>query len=100
MKYGWCYTRDDYFDPGKVNPKHGGWGFCSKNCFLNKRTAKNGVLRIVDHANVLKQEICNELLKKSLPTWGVSYKPKILCAGIVHHWSTDVWRMRGDKFTK
>ena len=54
----------------------------------------------MDHANVLKEEICDKFLKKFLPAWGVSYKPKILCVGRVHHWSTDVWRMQGDKFYK
>ena len=36
------------------------WGYCSKDCYLDT-THAFGVLRVVDTAHVLSEEICNEV---------------------------------------
>jgi len=100
--HGWCYTRGDYYHTDKNrNPGEDmDWGFCSKDCFLDKQIAMAGVLRIVDDAKILPKELCKQFLEKSFPFGGVSHRPKILCVGKIHHWSTDVWGMKGNKFNK
>merc|ERR1719369_45277 len=102
QKYGWCFTKGDYFKhPEKREaPRSNDWGFCSSDCFLDKNKAMFGVLRIVEHVEILPKNLCDYFLEKSFRYGPVSYRPKILCVGRVNHWSTNVWGMQGKKFNR
>ena len=49
--YGWCMVQGNYYDLYQPNKEVKGWGYCSKDCYLdpNEQSQK---LRIVDTAAV------------------------------------------------
>ena len=59
--FGWCHTKGDYYNMYQENPLLKSWGFCSKDCFLNKNSTNGQVLRHVPSTkvsymyNILKQ---------------------------------------------
>ena len=50
--FGWCHTKGDYYNMYQENPVLKSWGFCSKDCFLNKNSANGQVLRHVPSTKV------------------------------------------------
>ena len=97
--YGWCYTDKNYYNFDTLKKDSIGWGFCSRDCFLDKNEKPGGILRIVDHVNILPGTLCDGFLERSLRFGNkTSYRPKILCVGKVHHWNTDVWGLNNHIF--
>jgi len=90
--YGWCYTKGDYYRPGKGNPNYvGGWGFCSKDCFLDSSTDNVGILRHKNGVEILSEELCDQYLNRSLGD-GVEVRPHILCVARTEKWNEQMWQ--------
>ena len=66
-------------------------GFCSQDCFLDENEYGSGVLSIVDHVQILPENICEKFLQWSFPYGSVKHKPLILCVGKIKDWSAGVW---------
>jgi len=88
---GWCRVELDASRMGALyNDKT--WGFCSKDCFLNKATEPNqSVLRQVRNVDILEDDMCNKFLRASL-TVRPKVMPEILCIGHLEtlkyqHWT-------------
>ena len=88
---GWCHIQGDFYNPQTVDKSVKGWGFCSRDCFLDENQAVSGRLRAVKDRQVLKDLLCEEFLNYSLPLFPV-VRPKILCVGMRKDWNTEIWR--------
>ena len=101
QEYGWCWTKSDHHDSKEPQSGIGGWGFCSKDCFLKNSITESGILRVADHVDVLAQEVCEKYLTNSLLYDDrVKYQPRVLCIGKIEQWSTDVWFKNGTTYQK
>ena len=106
--FGWCPTEGYFYDLSQQNKSAKSWGYCSKDCFLEKSDFESGVLRIKNNVMVLSEKRCNHYLnwtlfvKEGSLSEGktVKYMPKILCVGQVGEWSIDVYQQNGKKFQK
>ena len=70
----------NYFNLHKPKSDSSSWGYCSKDCFLDEDADDFGVMRVVDTANVLSTEQCNEFLDWALKK-NVEVRPLVLCVG-------------------
>ena len=50
--FGWCQTQGDYYNKHRENLNTISWGFCSKDCFLDKNIRDGNILRHVPSTNV------------------------------------------------
>ena len=50
-KYGWCMVKGNYYNLNRPMAGLTGWGYCSKDCYLDPNEGPNK-LRIVDNAAV------------------------------------------------
>ena len=50
-KYGWCMVQGNYYDLYHPAEEVPGWGYCSKDCYLDPKEGPNK-LRVVDNAAV------------------------------------------------
>ena len=50
-KYGWCMVKGNYYNLYRPMEESTGWGYCSKDCYLDPNEGPN-ILRIVDNAAV------------------------------------------------
>jgi len=98
--FGWCYTEGNYYSPTHPKESYDGWGFCSEDCFLDPSSEDSGVLRIVDHVDILPENICEKFLKWSFQYGEVKHKPLILCVGKIYDWSTGVWVKEGKSYRR
>jgi len=88
--FGWCKTRGNYYDPDNEDPYENGWGFCSKDCFLDKPTQAFGILRHKDNVEMLSNKLCTKYLQRTLESY-TQVKPKILCVARTNKWSEELW---------
>ena len=61
--YGWCYVEGKYYDLYNPDVHVQSWGYCSKDCYLDKSDGDGQVLRIIDDAHV---RINNRRIRKTL----------------------------------
>jgi len=90
--FGWCRTRGNYYSLD--NPKsvyNNGWGFCSKDCYLDTSTHNSGILRHKENIAILDEGECDVFLKRSIGGI-VRYMPRILCIAMKNKWKEEVWR--------
>ena len=98
--FGWCRTRGNYYsrdDP--ENSYRRGWGFCSKDCYLDTTTENSGILRRKDDIAILPEYECDEFLQRSLGG-RVRYRPRILCIAMKNKWREEVWERSNYGFQK
>jgi len=88
--FGWCRTRGNYYDPDNENHSKSGWGFCSKDCFLNTTTEAFGILRHKDNVEMLSDRLCEKYLRRTLESY-TQVKPEILCVARTNEWSETLW---------
>merc|ERR1719460_901240 len=90
-------VQGNYYDLYHPAKEVTGWGYCSKDCYLDPNELPNK-LRIVDDAAVLSEQLCEKYLEFSLRfTDGkVKVKPEILCVGHYFKWNVDVWLDKGN----
>jgi len=89
--YGWCKTKGDFYVLRKENQNHEGWGFCSKDCYLDTDTENNGILRHQEGVEILSEELCDQYLNRSLGK-EVEVRPLILCVARTEKWEETVWQ--------
>ena len=66
--FGWCGTNQQKSlrrQKFKVRSTEG-WGFCTRDCFLDQRQPQMGVPRYSKNVHILDQEYCDKLMKKRL----------------------------------
>ena len=51
LQFGWCETDKNLYNLEGA-PESESWGFCSRDCYLDKQNHESGVLRIVDNVTV------------------------------------------------
>jgi len=100
--FGWCRTRGHYYD--KDNPDKEwdrGWGFCSKDCYLDPNSPDNGVLRSQKNVGVLPEKECLEFVRLSFWEGDVKHVPQILCVAKREQWREEQWeRQDGGGYKK
>ena len=84
--YGWCGTNmvnSINTQKFKVSSTRG-WGFCKKDCFPDPNKPQMGVPRYKEDVRILKNDYCENLVKKRLNAKRLrkyKVKPQILCVG-------------------
>ena len=89
---GWCRIKGDFYNPQKKDLNAKGWGFCSKDCFLDENEASSGKLRAVHNKNVLDDKLCQKFLNFSLSQIP-KVRPQVLCVGMQKSWKTAIWEI-------
>ena len=56
-EFGWCQTQGDYYNMNAEDAMTQGWGFCSKDCFLDENDGDGQVLRHVPEAHVSSRKL-------------------------------------------
>ena len=96
--FGWCWTQGNYYHRDRViHSYEGGWGFCGKDCFLDRETPLTGILRVKLNVSVLSKEICESFLNESLGSM-TRIRPMILCVGKTETFKEEVWEKSGDSY--
>ena len=97
-KHGWCKTKGNYYNLDKPKSETKGWGFCSKDCYLEDRVKEeggSGTLRVVDKVDVLEDDMCNKYMKRSKLE---QYGPEMLCVGYIKKFQTETYTMDGKPY--
>ena len=61
-EYGWCEVKGNYYDLDR--PRHlepSAWGYCSRDCFLDKKEADGSKLRVADEDVVVTRDSISSL---------------------------------------
>jgi len=98
--YGWCHTEGDFYHHERSNYHHQSWGFCSKDCFLDRWAGDGQVLRLIPKAHVLDDDHCNKFLKTSVHLDRVKHKPEILCVADYFKWKVALYKNDHNGFKK
>ena len=88
--YGWCKTWGDFYNIDKYDEHKDGWGFCSKDCYLDTKVSDMGVLRVKKEMEILPDEHCKKYLRKSMEG-EVEVVPIILCVAKTEKWEENIW---------
>ena len=94
---GWCKVSKSYYEPwhSKKNKPELGWGYCSRECFLEEENS--GKRRIKEGVDVLDDKLCQQYLNQTLEGQAKVW-PQILCAGKLIKWNYQIWTQDGNKF--
>merc|ERR1712002_514871 len=84
---GWCHIDNDLSRLDSVVDAES-WGFCSRDCYLDKNW--QNPLRRRDNVDILSDKLCRKFLHKSLGSY-VKVYPKILCIGARRQLKYSVW---------
>jgi len=87
----WCHVKRDISEINILRTDEKSWGFCSKDCFLQKEAPRASVLRKVKGVDILEEKYCDLYLDKSLQA-EVEVRPKILCIGYVRPLQYEAWK--------
>jgi len=81
---GWCKVSRDASDVSAHQVlRTDSWGFCGKDCYLDKSQEKAAsILRKVENVDILDDKLCSVFLNNSLGR-PVEVRPEILCIGYV-----------------
>jgi len=97
--HGWCRIDRDASRIGSIRdlkPETQSWGFCSRDCYLNKGLASAAnFLRKKYNVDILDDRLCQRYLKTSFWDGPVKVYPKILCIGNLKKLKYSVWIKNG-----
>ena len=97
--YGWCKTKGNFYHLYDHKPDEEGWGFCSKDCYLDITESNSGVLRKKEGVEILSEKLCEAYLNKSIPKdEGVEVMPEILCVARTERWEETTWVKTGEGY--
>lgn len=97
---GWCVTKGNYYRTGDgIRENEKGWGYCGKDCYLDKEAAQSGVIRKKRNIHLLNDKLCDKYLQTALSE-EVKFKPKILCVAFENPWKEEVWEKGGSGYRK
>jgi len=100
-RFGWCRTRGNFYRLGEDQHRYkNGWGFCSKDCYLDESIEGSGILRKKYNVGILPEHQCEAFLRYSLQGKHVRHRPKILCIAQKMKWSEEVWKRTGSGYKK
>ena len=93
--FGWCHTKGNYYNLDNYKLEEKGWGFCSKDCYLDNKMPESGVLRWKENVEILSENLCEKYLNRSLGNDGVEVRPIILCVARTERWVETTWVKTG-----
>ena len=97
--YGWCKTKGNYHDIDNYDREKEGWGFCSKDCYLDTEVKNSGILREKLGVEILSENQCEKYLNRSLDKYeGVEVMPSILCVAKTEKWEESAWVKTGEGY--
>ena len=100
---GWCGTNQmKSLNRQKFKVRSDeGWGFCTKDCFLDQGQPQMGVPRYSKDVHILDQEYCDMLMRKRLKDKKIrqlKVKPEILCVGKNKTYKSDIYIKDGNEY--
>ena len=97
--YGWCKTNGNYYDLDNYELEKEGWGFCSKDCYLDTKVKNSGILREKLGVEILSEDLCEKYLNRSLYSEdGIEVMPRILCVARTEKWAETTWVKTGEGY--
>jgi len=99
--YGWCVTKGNYYPRYDHDQDASGWGYCSRDCYLDQEedAAVSGVLRRVNNVKILPEKECKQYLDDSIEGT-VKVYPELLCVGWKNEWKEESWEQTPHGFEK